>query len=79
MKNLSKSKVVAYRQCPKRLWLEAHRPELREDAGSEAVFKRGKQLGELAQSLYNDGSAELIDVNALGFEKAFERSAELLK
>ncbi len=78
-RNLSKSKIVAYRQCPKRLWLEAHRPELREDAGSEAVFKRGKQLGELAQTLYNDGSAELIDVNALGFEKAFERSAELLK
>lgn len=79
MKPLSKSKIVAYRQCPKRLWLEVHHPELRVDTGSEAVFKRGKQLGELAQTLYNDGSAELIDVNVLGFAKAFERSAELLQ
>ena len=23
---LSKSKLIAYRQCPKRLWLEVHRP-----------------------------------------------------
>ena len=34
---LSKSKLIAWRQCPRRLWLEVHKPELREDsAGSEA-------------------------------------------
>jgi hypothetical protein len=30
MRPLSKSKLMAFRQCPKRLWLEVHRPELRE-------------------------------------------------
>ena len=38
MKNLSKSKIIAYRQCPKRLWLEIHKPELRDDSGSEMAF-----------------------------------------
>ena len=28
-KMLSKSRVLAARQCPRRLWLEAYRPELR--------------------------------------------------
>lgn len=40
MRNLSKSKLIAYRQCPKRLWLEVHRPELREDsAATQASFQ----------------------------------------
>jgi hypothetical protein len=35
MHNLPKSKILAYRQCPKRLWLEIHKPELRDDSGSD--------------------------------------------
>ena len=27
-RTLSKSKLMAHRQCPKRLWLQIHRPEL---------------------------------------------------
>lgn len=34
MKQLSKSKLIAFRQCPKRLWLEVHAPELRNDTAS---------------------------------------------
>jgi hypothetical protein len=41
MRNLSKSKIIAYRQCPKRLWLEIHKPELRDDYASQAVFAIG--------------------------------------
>ncbi len=41
MHNLSKSKIIAYRQCPKRLWLEIHKPELRDDSASETVFQIG--------------------------------------
>lgn len=41
MHTLSKSKLIAYRQCPKRLWLELHRPELRDDSGSETAFQIG--------------------------------------
>ena len=28
MRTLSKSKLLAFRQCPKRLWLEVHQPQL---------------------------------------------------
>lgn len=42
MANLSKSKIIAFRQCPKRLWLEVHKPELREDsADAQARFQAG--------------------------------------
>jgi len=30
MRTLSKSKIIAYRQCPKRLWLEVHLREMLE-------------------------------------------------
>jgi hypothetical protein len=47
MRHLSKSKLIAFRQCPKRLWLEVHRPELREDSsGAQAAFQVGYQVGE---------------------------------
>lgn len=43
MRRLSKSKLIAFRQCPKRLWLELHKPELRDDSGSQAAFNIGYQ------------------------------------
>ena len=47
---LSKSKLIAFRQCPKRLWLEIHRPELKVwDEATERRFATGAQVGELAQ------------------------------
>lgn len=46
---LSKSKLTAYAQCPKRLWLQVHRPEVAEyDAGAEARFAAGHLIGEEA-------------------------------
>ena len=50
MRNLSKSKIIAFRQCPKRLWLELHRPELRDDSASQIVFAIGNQVGDVAQT-----------------------------
>ena len=47
MRSLSKSKIIAYRQCPKRLWLEIHRPELRDDSAFEMVFRIGNQVGDV--------------------------------
>jgi hypothetical protein len=80
MRNLSKSKIIAYRQCPKRLWLEIHKPELRDDSASELVFAIGNQVGELAQEIYNtDGTGVLIDINELGWPEAFAQSEQLLK
>lgn len=80
MRNLSKSKLVAYRQCPKRLWLEVHRPELREDsAATLASFQIGNAVGDLARQIYDSaGRGVLLDAQRDGFDAVFKRSAELL-
>jgi len=77
---LSKSKLIAWRQCPRRLWLEVHKPDLREDsAGSEARMEAGNELGRLAQRLYDpDNKGETIDFKAIGFGPALERSKAVL-
>jgi hypothetical protein len=42
---LSKSKLIAFRQCAKRLWLEVHRPELKvEDASTMGRFASGHRI-----------------------------------
>lgn len=81
MRHLSKSKLLAFRQCPKRLWLEVHRPELREDsAASQTAFKVGYQVGDIARQIYDPkGIGVLIDPQAEGFDAAFARTQELLK
>ena len=43
MRTFSKSKLLALRQCPKRMWLEIHRPDLREEsAATQASFQIGR-------------------------------------
>jgi hypothetical protein len=80
MRNLSKTKLLAFRQCPKRLWLEVHRPDLREEtAATEARFQIGHEVGEIARRLYDpDGLGALIDAQAEGFGPALARSVALL-
>lgn len=81
MRNFSKSKLMALRQCEKRLWLEVHRPDLREDSEqAEYRFQVGHQVGDMARALFDpDGKGALIDIDQEGFAAAFARSAELLK
>jgi hypothetical protein len=78
--SLSKSKLLAFRQCPKRLWLEIHRPTLRQDsAATQASFDVGHQVGDIARQLYDpNGKGQLIDPQGEGFAAAFTRSTELL-
>lgn len=53
---LSKSKITAFEQCPKRLWLSVHRPELAErDAGAETRIATGHEVGAIACSLLPAG------------------------
>jgi hypothetical protein len=77
---LSKSKLLAYRQCPKRLWLEVHQPALREDsAATQARFQAGYQVGDIARRIYDpEGKGAHIDVETEGFDGAFARTAKLL-
>jgi hypothetical protein len=52
---ISKSKYTSYVTCPKQFWLAGHRPELGAppDAGLEARFEQGHEVGELALRLFN--------------------------
>ncbi len=53
---LSKSRITAFEQCPRRLWLMIHRPELAEhDDGAQARFATGNQVGAIACALHPEG------------------------
>lgn len=80
MRTLSKSKLIAFRQCPKRLWLEVHRPELREvSPETEARFQVGYQVGDIARRIYDPkGKGALIDFKTEGFDAAYARTADLI-
>lgn len=52
---LSKSRVIAHRQCAKRLWLQTYRPELLDESGSGAVFAFGNEVGAVARQLHPGG------------------------
>ncbi len=54
---LSKSRVLAGWQCPKRLWLEVHEPErATPDPARERAFRSGHEVGELARRLFPGGT-----------------------
>lgn len=80
MRTLSKSKLLAFRQCPKRLWLEIHQPTLRQDsAATQASFAVGHRVGDIARQLYDPkGKGQLIDPQGGGFDAAFALSSSLL-
>lgn len=79
-KPLSKSKLMAYRQCVRRLWLEVHHPEWCEDsAASKSRLDTGHRVGEIAQSLYDpDARGTLLNAQTDGYEPTLRRSLELL-
>ncbi|MEO8121151.1 MAG: DUF2779 domain-containing protein [Rhodoferax sp.] len=53
---LSKSRIIAWKQCPKRLWLQIHKRDLLEVSdGAERGFQIGYEVGEVAQGLFPDG------------------------
>jgi CRISPR/Cas system-associated exonuclease Cas4 (RecB family) len=78
--SLSKSKLIAYRQCPRRLWLEIHRPELRKDAAdTQARLQAGADVSAIARELYDpERKGTLIDLRAEGVARACVRTQQLL-
>ena len=80
MRQLSKSRIISYRQCPKRLWLEIHRKELRDDSASELSFAIGNEVGEIAMDIYNTtGTGVEVKLSELGYDESFRVSGELLE
>jgi hypothetical protein len=65
---ISKSSLLAFRQCPKRLCLEAHMPQLLQTADStQARYAAGHRLGEVARQIFDpSGQGLTFDVVAQG-------------
>ncbi len=81
VKPLSKSKLLAYRQCERRLWLEVKQPELLKDSSiTKVAYQVGNHVGELARVMYDpNNKGTLINPQEEGFKSAFARTATLLK
>ncbi len=79
MAGLSKSRLMSFLQCPKRLWLEKHQPELAQiSAATEAAFATGHEIGDIARQLYDsDGTGTLIS-GADGMAAALRDTAAAL-
>ena len=80
MSTLSKSRLIAWRQCPRRLWLEVHRPALRQDEESATTrMIQGNRVGEVARQVYaGEGKTVLIDARRDGYEAAQQQTTEAL-
>lgn len=79
MAGLSKSKLMSFLQCPKKLWLEKRRPELAlEDPGRQTLFDSGHAVGRIARDLYAPpGKGRLID-GAAGMAAAMRDTRKAL-
>ena len=82
MVGLSKSRLLAHRQCPKRLWLQINKPELQEyNDGSTARMAAGTYAGEVARSLYPEGvliDAEQLSQALLDTQAAMKNSTKAI-
>lgn len=73
---LSKSKITAFEQCARKLWLSKHRPDLALlDDDAEARFATGHEVGELACRLLPSGVMVEADPDLAA---AVTRTRELL-
>lgn len=57
---LTKTRLMGRRQCPKKLWLLANKPEAADWTGAQAVFDAGDEVGMIARQLYGPGP--VIDI-----------------
>jgi hypothetical protein len=76
---LSKSKFLSGLQCHKRLYLEVHHPSLatKPDAGTQAMFDMGTEVGELARSRFPGGV--LVTAGYRQTEAALAQTAALIQ
>ena len=73
---LSKSRFVAGCQCLKRLYLQAHEPELaaEPEGAADAIIEQGREVGLLARKLFPGG----IEVCSTGLDQAIRTTRELV-
>ncbi len=81
MRSLSKSKLLAFRQCPKRLWLEVHRADrIKWSDQTQASFLVGHEVGEIARKLYDPKDKGVVfEPRVEGYDEVVIRTDELLE
>lgn len=80
MIHLSKSRLLAHRQCPKRLWLQVNEPELLADSsGTQASYAAGNRLGDIAQQLFDPNEiGQTFDVMTDGVQAVMVQTLEAI-
>ena len=72
---LSKSKIIAHRQCPKRLWLQINRPELIQISPATQVrFDEGNKVGDIARQNHPGG----VFIETLNRAEAISQTKEAI-
>jgi len=76
---ISKTKLLSYLQCPRRLWLEQYSPELEdEEAFDQAAVETGRVVGAMAREVYGRGTGHLVS-HERGLRSAVTETATLIK
>ena len=76
MAKLSKSKLILYRQCPRRLWLHENRSDLiKPNPETQAKLDEGNKVGDIARRLYGPGTF----IETLNSSEALDLTREALK
>jgi hypothetical protein len=58
---LSKTKLLSFLQCPKRLWLEQYSPELEDEAAFDlTAIETGRVVGAKAREVYAEDGGHLV-------------------
>jgi Domain of unknown function(DUF2779) len=80
MTTLSKSRLLAHRQCPKRLWLQVNEPELLANSSStQASYAAGNRLGAIAQQIFDPNEiGQTFDVVADGVQSVMAQTQEAI-
>ena len=78
---LSKSTYVKGCQCEKALWLNKHKPELKDKITDKQqhIFDNGHAVGYLAQKLFPNGIDLEQNYNHRDYETSLQKMTELLK
>jgi hypothetical protein len=75
---LSKTKLLSFAQCPKRVWLETYSPELEElSPEHDARQTMGERVGAIARELYGRGAGHVVSFDR-GLRAAIEQTRALV-
>ena len=77
---LSKTKLLALTQCPRKLWLETYSPELAPEPSEEktALLSTGNVVGEIARHLYGRGAGHVVGFDR-GLRAAIDQTRALVE